>query len=264
MTSPELCNTLLATPPTGAPPLWDGGSGRARLQWYLPPRRSYSRRELRADHCVNFFGAALSWFMLPMLLYASHQKGDPCLKQTGFLVQGFCSIVMFHCSAFYHHLSWQWDRVPVLLTLDHFGVNAMIVGTFTPWMVILRCYYAWSFVVTLSCIGLAMECVKLRRPDLQLSGGGTGIWKRFDYVHGILYISMGATALPLVALYATCFPPEVMQRVLIALATYAAGVLFLASEKLEFHLAVWHSCVLCASVIFWVLSVQNIAGQHLS
>mmetsp|Transcript_57896 Transcript_57896/g.161584 ORF Transcript_57896/g.161584 Transcript_57896/m.161584 type:complete len:263 (-) Transcript_57896:110-898(-) len=243
-----------------APALLDGQPLRTRLQWYVPPRRCYSRRELLADRCINFIGAAGAWIGAPVLVWASHAAGDAPLKQLGFWMQGLGFVTMFSCSALYHHWSWHWSSVPLLLSLDHLGINMMIMGCYTPYM--LRCGFIFllAFVWALGLVGMLMEGVKLMRRDLQLSSGGTGQWKAFDVAHGALYVVMGWAALPIVPQVAPLLPAAAVYTAVTGGIFFTSGILLLVMEDCEFHLAAWHAFVLVGSLCFYLVSLLQLVG----
>ncbi|CAK0843399.1 unnamed protein product, partial [Prorocentrum cordatum] len=87
-----------------------GESLTTTLQWYKPPRRPYTRRELLADRVVNFSGAGLSWLGLFSLVIMSTVAGDSLSKTAGYLVFGVGLVAMLNLSAFYHLLCWDWGR----------------------------------------------------------------------------------------------------------------------------------------------------------
>merc|ERR1711971_1529284 len=94
--------------PVAPPKLLGAGPLQSRLQWYVPPRRMYSRRELLADRCVNFVGAALSWPSALVLMFTVRGSQMDGLKQLCFLAHGIGLVAMLNLSALYHYRSWDW------------------------------------------------------------------------------------------------------------------------------------------------------------
>jgi len=230
-----------------------------KLQWYVPPRRPYSRRELLADRLVNFVGVLVAWLGAPFLCWHSWAQGNALTMQGGFWVQGSGYIVMFTCSALYHYWSWDWHCVPWLLALDHVGINTMIMGCYAPYMLRFEYLFTLAFVWILGFVGMAMEAYKLYRYDLKLSGGGSGEWKPFDKVHGLLYVVMGWAALPMVPAVAPALPWSVIVGMVGGGVLFTVGIPVLAREAMEFHLAIWHAFVLAGSFCFYLVSLLQLA-----
>jgi len=112
---------------------------------------------------------------------------------------------------------------------------------------------------------MLMECLKLRRSDLMLSGGGTGRWKPFDVVHGALYVAMGWAALPVIPEVAPLLPAPAVYGAVAGGVIFTAGIPVLAREHMEFHLALWHACVFAGSLCFYLVSLLDLLGapEHL-
>jgi len=247
--------------PIERPKLLDGQPLSAHLQWYPPPRRSYSRRELLADRAVNFTGASLSWVGAPMLCYISWHAGDVLLKQLGFLAHGCGLIAMLNCSAIYHYECWNWRISQLLLSLDHIGISSMIMGCYTPVMIHCDAYKTLALVWVLGTIGLVTEIWKLMQHKAQKTPQlSTEEWGILDRLNVVRYLVMGWAILPIApSLHHTLHASAILTCIAGGL-MYTMGVLFFISGRLEFHLAIWHMMVLIASGCFYCVNLVQLTG----
>lgn len=240
---------LAPVQPCKRPVLLDGTSAMSsQMQWYGPPRRKYTRRELLADRCVNFFGAGLSWIAASVLCFASWNVGNSVPLQLGCLAHGLGLIAMLNCSAFYHYLCWDWTKARRLYSLDHIGISAMIMGAVTPLTIYLHSYITLSIVWVLGLVGWGLEVFKLCRPDPDDVAG----WTLLDKVNVVRYLVMGWVALPQAPALWSANRAAVCVSMFGGL-TYSLGIIIFAQGDLEFHLAYWHTFVFVASFSFYAV-----------
>jgi len=252
-----------ALPPKVQPTILPRGQSlQSFVQWYIPPRRPYSRRELLADRFVNFLGAGLSWVGVALLMERSRAEGDPLQKQLGFLAHGFGLIVMLNCSALYHYLAWRWDWAHQLLSLDHVGISAMIVGCYVPVMLQIGCFGTLACVCCLGILGWIMEGVKLALGAQHFSDGAVN-FQILDKLHIVRYLVMGWTCIVVIP-YVSELPRQALVLMGVGGLLYSSGVVFFVSESMEFHLAVWHGAVLVASLCFYLANVIFLVGLPLA
>lgn len=224
-----------------------------RVQWYVPPRRKHSKRELLADRCVNFLGAGISWPLSVVLCVASVQSGKSGLVTFGFAAFGVGFIGMLNFSAFYHHRAWDWPHARALVSLDYSGISLMIMGAYAPVMIAAECYKLLALNWSLGFLGFAMEAWKLCAGS-DGAANTAGQWTAFDFVHLVRYLLMGWVP----ALLAFNSVRNVLDRSEVILivaggALYTLGVPMLLRGSMEFHLSIWHAFVLCASMCFYSL-----------
>eukprot|EP00928_Gymnodinium_smaydae_P061336 TRINITY_DN45433_c0_g1_i1.p1 TRINITY_DN45433_c0_g1~~TRINITY_DN45433_c0_g1_i1.p1 ORF type:complete len:299 (+),score=50.75 TRINITY_DN45433_c0_g1_i1:105-1001(+) len=266
-----LCAALhgsMASAPTRRPPLLGKPLCEA-LQWYVPPRRPYSRRELLADRVVNFSGVALALLGTPALAYISWAAGDVPSKQLGFLAHCMGLLVMLTCSALYHLWCWDWKNASRYLSMDHIGISAMIVGTYTPPMQYVEAPRVLLLVWVLGISGCFMELHRLRTPaapslpTASASGGEDApkatAWTTLDLLHVARYLIMGWSCL-LVAPSMGNMPPAALYPICIGGVLYTGGVVVFMSGWLEFHLPIWHGIVILASSLFYFSNLIGLAG----
>merc|ERR1719356_1055388 len=137
-------------PPLVRPKLDEAGTlWTSRIQWYAPPRRKHTRRELLMDRAVNFSGVVGACFGSAVLMIKSLEAGDEAGYKVSLLV--YCSglLTMMFCSAAYHYSAWRWADHVKLLSLDYIGINALIMGTYCPLMYSLSCKFTLITVLVL-------------------------------------------------------------------------------------------------------------------
>lgn len=246
---------------TERPKIFDGQLLSQPIQWYMPPRRAYSRRELLADRAVNFTGAILAWFAALFLVYKSWAAGDPTAKQVCFCIHGAGLIIMLNCSAFYHYLAWDWTHAEQLLSLDHIGISSMIVGGYAPLMHYCECYKVFTFVCLLGLAVLPMEASKLWLPKRAESDASAHGWSALDIGHIIRYLVMGWACVGVGSTMRQQLPSNVQVAALAGGLQYSFGIFFFVHQKMEFHLAIWHGIVLLASATFYLANLLELCGQ---
>jgi len=233
---------------------------RVRMQWYMPPRRPYSRRELLADRTVNFLGAGLSWVAAAALCFMSWSLSDPALKQFCFLANGIGLITMLNCSAIYHYCCWNWPLANRLYSLDHIGISCMIMGSYAPLMFQCNAIVTLIFVWVLGGAGLLMEFRKLCCASTREHSDRAGQWTLEDRLNLVRYLLMGWAVLPVMPTAAHILPPLAVGGFIAGGLLFTGGVGFFVNSRCEFHLALWHLCVLCASICFYLINLLCLAG----
>lgn len=241
-----------------SPSLVDGHPMTYTLQYYIPPRRPYSRRELLADRIVNFLGAGLSWPCAALLCARSWEAGDSQAKQLGFLLFSIGLVSMLNLSALYHYWSWDWKSSHKLLSLDHFGITAMIMGGYAPFMLRAECYKVLALVWLLGFVGFAQESCRLLSSEP--GEGGPGRWSMPDVAHVVRYVSMGWAGIMVAGPLRQSLPTTAMAMGLVGGILYTGGICIFVTDKLEFHLAIWHFMVLVASACFYFANFIFLIG----
>jgi len=238
------------------PPKILAGSATEQLQWYAPPRRSYSRRELLADRVVNFFGAGLSWLAALILGYSTWLAKDPALKQMCFWMHGLGLVTMLNCSALYHYWAWDWKHAKQLLCLDHIGISAMISGCYAPLMLQADCLRTLAIVCLMGLAVVPMEALQLK---LARQSQNDANWNWIDILHIIRYLVMGWACLPVMPEMVKAIPAAAASPIVIGGLIYTVGILVFI-RSFEFHLAIWHFGVLVASACFYFTNLLVLVG----
>jgi hemolysin III len=255
--------SFATSPPTSQPHILDGRLNNL-IQWYSPPRRPYTRRELIADRCVNVLGAIAAWFAALLLGFTSFASKDPAIKQICFWVHGAGLITMLNCSALYHYWAWDWKNAKRLLSLDHIGISAMIIGCYAPVMQQCGCYRVLAFVSILGLSVFPLEMFRLWQDSHLAHGDHSPTWAPVDILHIIRYLVMGWACLLVVPTMLHAIPSMALCTMVGGGLLYTSGVFFFVRQKLEFHLAIWHTAVLLASIFFYSANLLVLVGTPAS
>lgn len=246
-----------------APVLLDGEPGTETVRWYPSPAREYSRRELLADRIVNFSGLFLAIIGVQILCYASWAAHDPFVKQAALCTHGVCFITMLACSATFHYYAWDQQQQRFLLMLDHFGINLMIAGCYTPVLLQCRCFRVLSLVWTSAIIGFVGETLMYAAWKHALDHEGAGVDRAGSsifFFHSGRYLMMGWSILWVWRQVQKCFSPRARSLMVAGGIAYSLGVPFHLSSQLEFHHAVWHSFVFVGSSFFYTTFLLEVAA----
>jgi hemolysin III len=209
---------------------------------------------------VNFGGAGLSWFGLCLIAIMSASAGDSATQQIGYIVHGLGLVGMLNASALYHYFCWDWSYAEFLYCFDKIGINLMIVGCYTP--VCLQCsaFRILAFVCSLGAMGLSTEVAHLC--GYKCAANSSSSWSLVEIFNLVRYVLMGWAIVFVAPVVIKAFPPPALYLALTGGLLYTVGIVFFVQGSLEFHLAIWHSFVLCASVCFYVLNAAFLVGHH--
>ncbi|MEJ8563195.1 hemolysin III family protein [Yoonia sp. GPGPB17] len=197
----------------------------------------YARSERIADgtmHAVGVLGAITGAVVL--IVWAS---GHATAAQIAAIaVYGATLIATFVASAFYHMTPWEGIR-PILRRFDHAAIYLKIAGTYTPLVVMIGSWFAYTVLAVvwgLAVVGMVLKLFFWRTPG------------RFGPA---LYLIMGWLSLALIWSLWPIVPVSSMVLIAIGGLLYTAGVPFYASETLKFSTAIWHGFVVAASACFF-------------
>lgn len=201
------------------------------------------------------------------LSYSSFAAEDPVMIQIGFLLHGIGLITMLNCSALYHYKCWDWKLAERLFSLDHIGISSMIMGCYAPVMLACEAYRTLLFVWILGIIGLVSEiskllcCSRTRAVDDTNSEiqNRTGEWTMIDCLNLVRYLLMGWAVLPVLGSIGQSFPRAAVITEVIGGICYTGGVFFFIKD-MKFHLAIWHTFVLVASLCFYSVNLFALVG----
>ncbi len=209
------------------------------------PFPSYSRAERIADSVIHVMGVAASMLAVPVLITLVAVWHGDFSRITAVSIYGVSLIAMFALSASYHLVSRETAK-EILRRLDHSAIFVLIAGTYTPFAVLAggsAGFWMLGGIWTAAAIGVSIQVLAFRK---------------LEWVALLLYLVMGWAVLlfgwPLLMALST---PTI---VLIAVggATYTLGVVFHLWRKLPFQNAIWHGCVLLASILFYAaVLVEN-------
>jgi hemolysin III len=198
---------------------------------------TYARSERIADgtmHAVGVIGAVAGAVVL--IVWSS---GNATAAQLA-AISVYCAtlIATFVASAFYHMTPWENFR-PVLRRFDHAAIYLKIAGTYTPLVVMIGSWFAYTILAIvwgLAVIGMVLKLF---------------FWSTPGRFGPALYLIMGWLSLALIWSLWPIVPVSAMVLMAIGGLLYTAGVPFYASETMKFSVAIWHGFVVAASACFF-------------
>ncbi|NBB97538.1 MAG: Hly-III family protein [Alphaproteobacteria bacterium] len=209
------------------------------MSWMLDRRDSYSPDETRLDAGIHVVGMVLVGLGVPVLLavafMVARQGGEMrLLWATG--VYGLALAAMIGASALFNlaraaPLAWLYQR------LDHSAIFVKIAGSYTPLTLIPG--QGPGFVTALWLTACAGVALKLYSPV------------RFRALGISLYLGMGWAGVAILPQLWGSLPPASLALILGAGAVYTLGVVFYLATRLRYHYAIWHVCVLVASLMIY-------------
>ncbi len=159
------------------------------------------------------------------------------------------TLVILYSASFVYHLVRSPKAKRIFQAVDHAAIYLLIAGTYTPvTLVTLRGGWGWSIFGVVW--GLALIGVTLKA----LMRGNREHW-----LSTALYVLMGWIVIVAIRPLLANMPWPGIAWLVAGGICYTGGVAFFVWEKLRFHHAAWHLCVLAGSichviaVIFYVL-----------
>lgn len=200
-------------------------------------RPAYSRAEYLSDAIVHILGVAAVLVAVPVLIMLTVLWRDDAAAIAGITIYGATLVAMILCSALYNiNRRKRWHGL--LQRLDHSAIYIKIAGTYTPFTLLAGGQAAY-LLTGLWGAALAGLGLKLFDPN------------RFRWLALALYLGMGWVGVYAGwALFSQMSAP-VLGLIMIGGLLYTAGVIFYLTERLAFHITIWHVFVLVASMMFF-------------
>src|SRR5581483_9914317 len=197
-----------------------------------PTTWNYDRAELVADGVVHAVGivAGLAGAAVLLTIVLRAEIGAAVIYLAGLLS-------MLVASGLYN--IWPRSKVKWLLRrLDHSAIFLLIAATYTPFLLQLKS--AATANIVLAAVWLTAACgiaLKLFWPG------------RLDRLSIALYLGLGWCGVLVYGDVAAVLRPAILWLIVIGGVIYSAGVAFHVWERLRFHNAIWHGCVLGAASV---------------
>jgi hemolysin III len=208
--------------------------------------RGYARAERLSDAAVHAMGIVSGLIAAPVIVaLAAIWIGDVSLTLAA-AVYAVSLVAMFVCSALYHMTTapaWK----DLLRRIDQSAIYLKIAGTYTPFAVISG-PQAMPFLAGLWAAAAAGVSMKLI------------LGRQLFWLTVALYLAMGWAVVIAGAPILDRMTPEAYRLVVAAGLLYSVGVLFLAWERLPFHVTIWHVFVLAASLMLYAALLTEFAG----
>ena len=210
---------------------------------HLEPR-AYTAAERIADGSVHILGVAASMVAATALMIAALKLPPASIVSLG--VYGFGLVAVFACSAAYH-LATEARLKAILRRFDHAAIYVKIAGTYTPFaMVKMGDAAGLALLAAVWTITAFGATAKLLWP---------GRLVRTSYV---LYLAQGWAIVAAFGPFASAVSDRVLVLLVVGGVMYTLGVVFHLWERLPYHNAIWHGCVVAASACHFAAIVDAV------
>ena len=217
----------------------------AAMYILLARRADYTRTEYLSDLAVHLIGIVVVLTCAPLLVVLTVVSAHGTASVIGMALYGLSFAAMILCSAVYNifpHPDWEW----LFKRLDHCAIYLKIAGTFTGFAMIAG--QGFVIVGALWAAAAAGISLKLICPF------------RFRRTSIALYLGMGwAGGLVAFGIFAA-LPPLTGSLIIVGGLLYTVGTGVYLWPQLPFHLTIWHSFVLVASLAFYAAAVVAVLG----
>ncbi len=199
-------------------------------------RSFYTPREELFNSLTHGAGILLGLAALGVLSGFSSLYGD-AWHIVSCSIYAVTLILLYTASTLYHAIPPSRAK-EIFQVLDHGAIFLLIAGTYTPFtLVSLRGPWGWSLfgvIWGLAVVGLVCQFLSITRKNALMLG---------------LYIVMGwAVVVAIKPLSASLSGGGMWLLVLGGLA-YTFGIIFYVGERIPYHHALWHLCVLLGSTL---------------
>ncbi len=209
-------------------------------------------RHLLVDVIIQSIGLLAAMGGGIVLLVMAARSGDGGVM-TAVTVYGLSLLAMFVCSilnSIASHPPLQAHGLrDHIRALDHAAIYLLIAGTYTPFC-LLVIGGTWGFVM-LAGIWIAAG----------LGIASRLIWKRhFEQVRIILYVLMGWSGLAASGVIADHLPLSACLLLVAGGVVYTVGAPVHRLERLPYHSAIWHGCVVAAAALHYSAILLALTG----
>jgi len=205
---------------------------------YRSSKEGYSRRELAADGAIHLIGILSGIVGSAALITSAVIHRTPCEITISLVVYCASLLTMLISSACFHSLVWS-RHLRTLQLADHIGILCLIAGTYSPMMTLACCPRILAFVWMLALISIVAKASRSKLDHVALQVP--------------CFLLMGWCCLMVWKDVSTVLTLQARHIMELGGILYSAGLVPWAMNKLEFHNAIWHACVLVASGCFFVV-----------
>ena len=216
------------------------------ISWY-PRVRPYTRRELAADAIVHALGLVFGAVGL-VLMGTRFVFWPPQWVTLSVGVYSFSLFGMLVCSAAFNvgQRVKGWDSEHLAL-LDHIGICLLIAGSHIPILARACCLRALLAIWILMLLTIVAK------------------WSRgwFDHIALHVVAFVFGPLINIIVVHdrvSTALEPWELHSLYVAGAFYIGGLLPWSFRQLEFHVAIWHVCVLTASGCIFTMVFVSVSS----
>jgi hemolysin III len=221
-------------------------SGAADAPPPANPFPEYSRREVTADLCIHIAGLTFAVIGIPWLLVKGLRMDETSLYiSLPLYAVGLLAMLSF--SAAYNLVNHPPAK-EILRRFDHSAIFFMIAGSYGPFA-LSKIGGAWGiglfgFVWGVALIGTSLAFLVPRKADRLIV---------------ILCLLMGWSIVAAIEPLMRAVSLSVLILLGVGGLIYSAGVAFHMAERLPYHNAVWHACVLIAAICHYAAVMMAVA-----
>lgn len=195
-------------------------------------------RARHADAAVHLCGLSFATAAATLLLGRPGVDGSPLLQS-----YAIAPALLFLASSLFHHGPAGWRRATV--RIDHAMIYFMIASTYSA-LIAISDVTPGMTLPTLWAITIAAAGLRLLGPRRM----------RVTSLSLYLIVAVGGLAIAWPALVA--LPPDAYRLVMLGGAFYLVGLIFHIADRLPFQQALWHGCVLAATVAIFGVVLQGV------
>jgi len=197
----------------------------------------FSREQEKFNAITHFMGVALGLVALPFLILTAYRTPKSTNEEIiGLFFYGLGFLMVFAFSGLYHYYS-DGKVKNRLERWDHVGINFMIAGTYTPFVIAYAdptsAWWLLSVIWGLAAFGSVFNSIF---PD------------RFRILSMLIYVGMGLIILLAPDSFKSAIPSEQVHWIIAGAAVYILGLIFYVWTFFYQHHAVWHLFVLGGAV----------------
>ncbi|RME51241.1 MAG: hemolysin III family protein [Deltaproteobacteria bacterium] len=199
-------------------------------------RSFYTPREELFNSLTHGAGILLGLAALGVLSGFSSLYGD-AWHIVSCSIYAVTLILLYTASTLYHAIPPSRAK-EIFQVLDHGAIFLLIAGTYTPFtLVSLRGPWGWSLfgvIWGLAVVGLVCQFLSITRKNALMLG---------------LYIVMGWAVVGAIKPLSASLSGGGMWLLVLGGLAYTFGIIFYVGERIPYHHALWHLCVLLGSTL---------------
>lgn len=208
-------------------------------------KRKQTQNEELVNAITHGIGVLFCVISIPFLLYNAYQHKT---LDVFFAVLAFgIGMLMVYTSSTLYHIVQNKRIKDILQIADHISIYFLIVGSYTPLMVIfLPKNQATFFLILMWGIVLIGVVLKLF------------FTKKFKFVSVLIYLMLGWMVVFIIEPIRQNVPVHILSWMIIGGISYTAGVYFYVRSKVSYFHAVWHCFVLGGTISHYIFIYQSI------
>ncbi len=205
----------------------------------------FTEKEEMANTVIHAIGLLFGLVAIPFLIIVAARNSDLSnIMRVG--IYGLCFLATFTFSTLFHGL--KEDRLKgTLEKCDRISIYFFIAGTYTPF-ILFYMYNSTGFIMLIAIWALVVIGVLF---EVYLA-------KRYFIFSVLLYLAMGFMFVFASKEFFAFMPEMVISLVVAGIALYSVGIIFYIWKKWQYHHAVWHLFVLCASICHYIAVLETV------